>query len=185
MTTTLRRALTSATLAAAVLTMPLTGCRNKAAETTEPAADTTAAPAPAVGGTVVDVAAGDTQFSTLVELVTAAGIADQLKGAGPFTVFAPTNAAFAAVNADSLANWKKPENKARLVALLMNHVLNGNMKAADLKGMQTVTPTGSSANLSVTAEGETVKIGDATVVQADVSASNGTVHAIDKVLMPN
>lgn len=179
--TTLRRAASSTTLAAGLFALALTGCKKEApAETTPPP---TEAPAPAAN-TVADVAMADANFSTLVSLIQAAGIADQLKGAGPITVFAPTNEAFAALPAGTVDTLKLEKNRQKLTDILLYHVVNGNMKAADIKGMQTLTTNAGNATLPVTVTGDVVKIGDATIVTADVAASNGTVHAINKVLMP-
>lgn len=178
--TALRRAASTTTLAAGLFALALTGCKKE-----EPVVAPVEMPAPApAGNTVADVAMADANFSTLVDLIQAAGIADQLKGAGPITVFAPTNAAFAALPAGTIDTLKLEKNRQKLTDILLFHVVNGNMTAADIKGMQTLTTNAGNATLPVTVEGEVVKVGDATIVTADVPASNGTVQAIDKVLMP-
>lgn len=164
------------------LTFTTSACRSGEREGTEPAADTTMA-APAMGNTVVDVAASDDQFTTLVDLVTTAGLAETLRGAGPFTVFAPSNDAFAKLPAGTLDTLKLEKNRAQLTSILLYHVVNGgNVKAADVLGMQTLTTSGP---VTVAVENGVVRLnGTATVVQTDHEASNGTVHVIDTVLMP-
>ena len=174
-----RRLLAPATLAVA-LAFAVGGCR-KDPEPAEAPADTTATMPAAT--TVVDVAMADPQFSTLVDLISTAGLADQLKGAGPFTVFAPTNDAFAKLPAGTADSLKLDKNRQRLTDILLYHVTNGNVKAADLKGMATVTAL-NNGSVAVTTEGEAVKVGGATVTSADFAASNGTIHVIDTVLMP-
>lgn len=132
---------------------------------------------------IVDVAADTPDLSTLVEAVTAAGLAETLQGEGPFTVFAPTNEAFAALPAGELDRLLKPENKAELAKILKYHVVSGEIMSSDLtNGQKAKTVEG--GTLTVTINGSTVKVNDATVVEADVPASNGVVHVIDKVLLP-
>ena len=179
----IRRTLTATTLVAGLFALSLTGCKKDApAETTEAAADTTAAMP--MGNTVADVAMADAQFTTLVELIQAAGIAENLKAAGPITVFAPTNAAFAMLPAGTLDTLKLEKNKQKLTDILLYHVVSGNVKAADLAGMSTLTTNAGNAPLAVMIDGTTVKVGSAMVTAADVAASNGTIHVIDHVLMP-
>lgn len=119
---------------------------------------------------------------TLAAAVTAAGLVETLQGPGPFTVFAPTDAAFAAIQED-VDNLLKPENKAKLADILTFHVVSGNAMAADLEDGQELT-TVQGGKLKVSINGDNVMIGDAQVTMADVEASNGVVHLIDKVLMP-
>lgn len=119
---------------------------------------------------------------TLAAAVTAAGLVETLQGPGPFTVFAPTDAAFAAIQED-VDNLLKPENKAKLADILTFHVVSGNAMAADLEDGQELT-TVQGGKLKVSINGDKVMIGDAQVTMADVEASNGVVHLIDKVLMP-
>lgn len=119
---------------------------------------------------------------TLAAAVTAAGLVETLQGLGPFTVFAPTDAAFAAIQED-VDNLLKPENKAKLADILTFHVVSGNAMAADLEDGQELT-TVQGGKLKVAINGDNVMIGDAQVTMADVEASNGVVHVIDKVLMP-
>jgi uncharacterized surface protein with fasciclin (FAS1) repeats len=132
--------------------------------------------------TIVDLAAKTDQLSTLVTAVKAAGLAETLSGDGPFTVFAPTNAAFEALPAGVLEDLLKPENKDKLIAVLTYHVVGGEVMSSDLKnGTMTETVEGSEVKFVV---GPKVKVNDANVVTADVKASNGVVHIIDKVILP-
>lgn len=119
---------------------------------------------------------------TLAAAVTAAGLVETLQGAGSFTVFAPTDAAFAAIQKD-VDNLLKPENKAKLAKILTYHVVSGNVMAADLKDGQMVT-TVEGSKLKVTIKDGKVMIDGANVISADIPASNGVIHVIDKVLMP-
>ena len=132
-------------------------------------------------GTIVDVAAGDESFSTLVAAVTAAGLVETLSGTGPFTVFAPTNDAFAALPAGVLDALLLPENKALLAQILTYHVLSGMVMAADVTDSDVATVEGQTIKLSTT---EGVTVNGALVVAADVAASNGVIHAIDAVILP-
>jgi transforming growth factor-beta-induced protein len=145
------------------------------------AAETTVAPATAEGD-IVAVAASNGSFSTLVTAVEAAGLVDTLKGEGPFTVFAPTDDAFKAVPADLLAKLLLPGNKAVLAKVLTYHVIPGKVSAADVQAGPAKTVEGSDVTLAV--DGTTVKVNDATVITADVPASNGVIHVIDKVILP-
>ena len=128
------------------------------------------------------VAIASESAKTLAAAVTVAGLVETLKGAGPFTVFAPTDAAFSAIQKD-VDNLLKPENKAKLADILTYHVVSGNAMAADLEDGQELT-TVQGGKLKVAIKGDKVMIGDAQVTLADVAASNGVVHVIDKVLMP-
>ena len=120
---------------------------------------------------------------TLAAAVTAAGLVDTLKGSGPFTVFAPTDNAFAAIQKD-VDELLKPENKKKLTDILTYHVVSGNAMAADLEDGQEFT-TVQGGKLKVSIKGGKMMINDANVTMADVAASNGVVHVIDKVLMPS
>jgi uncharacterized surface protein with fasciclin (FAS1) repeats len=134
-------------------------------------------------GDIVDTAVSAGQFNTLVAAVTAAGLAETLKGPGPFTVFAPTDDAFAKLPAGTVEMLLKPENKDKLVAVLTYHVVPGKVMAADvvkLKEAKTVN----GAPVAIAVNGNKVMINDATVVAADVVASNGVIHVIDKVILP-
>ena len=119
---------------------------------------------------------------TLAAAVTAAGLVQTLQGAGPFTVFAPTDAAFASIQKD-VDGLLKPENKAKLTKVLTYHVVSGKMMAANLKDGQELT-TVEGGKLMVSIKNGKVMVGDANVTKADVAASNGVVHVIDKVMMP-
>jgi uncharacterized surface protein with fasciclin (FAS1) repeats len=134
------------------------------------------------GKTIVGVAAGAGQFNTLVAAVKAAGLVDTLNGAGPFTVFAPTDEAFAKLPAGTVETLLKPENKQKLVAILTYHVLAGKVMAADVKTMAAKTVNGKEASIKV--DGGKVTIGAANVVKTDIAASNGVIHVIDAVLIP-
>ncbi len=134
------------------------------------------------GKTIVDIAAANPDFSTLVTAVKAAGLAGTLSGTGPFTVFAPTNAAFAKLPAGTVENLLKPENKDQLTAILTYHVVAGEVLAADvMKLSSAVTVNGKSVSID-TSNG--VKINDATVTATDIDASNGVIHVIDTVILP-
>ncbi len=146
-------------------------------------------------GTIVDVAVGNPDFSTLVTAVTAADLAATLSSDGPFTVFAPTNDAFAKVDPDTLSALLTPEKKADLTALLTYHVVAGELKAADVVkaitdgGGTTVLTTVHGGMLKATLDGDSVILedeagGKSTVILTDVEASNGVIHAIDTVVMP-
>ena len=134
---------------------------------------------------IVDTAVANGNFKTLVAAVTAAGLADTLKGPGPFTVFAPTDAAFAALPAGTVDTLLKPENKAKLVAILTYHVVPGKVMAADLAGKKTDAKTLEGQTVAIDATGGGVRVNKATVTTADVRADNGVIHVIDTVLMPN
>jgi uncharacterized surface protein with fasciclin (FAS1) repeats len=135
-------------------------------------------------GTIVDVAAGNPDFSTLVAAVQAAGLVDTLSGAGPFTVFAPTNAAFADLPPGTLDSLLKPENRDQLVAILTYHVVPGKVLAADVVGLESATTAqGQSLTISVADGG--VKVDSANVTATDVMASNGVIHVIDAVVIPD
>jgi uncharacterized surface protein with fasciclin (FAS1) repeats len=132
---------------------------------------------------IVDTAVEAGQFKTLAAALTAAGLVDTLKGPGPFTVFAPTDAAFAKLPAGTVESLLKPENKAQLVAILTYHVVPGKVMAADVvKVAEAKTVNGAMVDVKV--DGDTVMIGDAKVVKANVPASNGVIHVIDTVLLP-
>jgi uncharacterized surface protein with fasciclin (FAS1) repeats len=131
---------------------------------------------------IVDTAASNGSFKTLVAAVQAAGLVETLKGAGPFTVFAPTDAAFAALSAGTVESLLKPENKDKLTKVLTYHVIAGKVMSGDLKdGMKAATVEG--AEVTIDLDGG-AQVNDAKVVTADVTADNGVIHVIDKVLMP-
>ncbi len=141
-----------------------------------------AAPAFAADMDIVDTAVGAGNFTTLVAAVTAAGLVDTLKGEGPFTVFAPTDAAFAALPAGTVEDLLKPENKDKLVALLTYHVVAGKVMSTDLtEGMKAATVNG--AEVTITLDGG-AKVNGAVISAADIVATNGVIHVIDAVIMP-
>ena len=135
---------------------------------------------------IVDTAVGAGSFTTLVAAVQAAGLVDTLKGEGPFTVFAPTDEAFAALPEGTVESLLLPENKDQLVSILTYHVIPGKVMAADVmsKKMNVETVQGSSAVVDGL-NGNGVKIDGANVVTADIEASNGVIHVIDAVILPN
>lgn len=131
---------------------------------------------------IVDTAAGSKDFTTLVAAVKAAGLVDALKGKGPFTVFAPTDAAFKALPAGTVEALLKPENKGKLTNILTYHVISGNVMAADVKTMKAKTLFGQEASIEV--KNGKVTIDGANVVTTDIKCSNGVIHVIDKVILP-
>lgn len=131
---------------------------------------------------IVDTAIAADGFNTLVAAVKAAGLVETLKGDGPFTVFAPTDDAFAALPEGTLENLLKPENKDQLVAILTYHVVPGKVKSKDVKPMEAPTVNGQTATIKV--EDGKVTIEGANVVKTDIYASNGVIHVIDKVILP-
>ncbi len=133
---------------------------------------------------IVETALAAGQFRTLAAALGAAGLVDTLKGSGPFTVFAPTDAAFAALPAGTVDELLKPENRDRLVAILTYHVVADRLPAARVATMdQAATVNGES--IDIRASGDGVTVDGARVVKADVAASNGVIHVIDAVLMPS
>lgn len=135
-------------------------------------------------GDIIDVAVGAGSFNTLAAALTAAGLVDTLKGTGPFTVFAPTDAAFAKLPAGTVENLLRPENRAQLVSILTYHVVPGNIRAAQLLGKVTPATTVQGSRVTVNGQGGRVRVNGVNVVTADVAASNGVIHVIDTVLMP-
>lgn len=132
---------------------------------------------------IVDIAAGVPELSTLVTAVKAAGLVETLKGDGPFTVFAPTNEAFAKLPAGTLETLLKPENKEQLKKVLLYHVhVGAGVKAADVKTMKLSTAAGQDLDIKVADGGVTVD--NAKVIKTDVVAKNGVVHVIDTVVLP-
>ncbi|MFM8600907.1 MAG: fasciclin domain-containing protein [Actinomycetota bacterium] len=164
-------------VAASTLLFAACGSDDSSSDTTV-AVDTTMAAEP---GTIVEVASANEDFSTLVAAVTAAGLGETLSGEGPFTVFAPTNEAFAALPAGLLDKLLLAENKDVLVKILTYHVLGAKVMAADVAAGDAATVEGST--IAITTEGG-VKVNDATVTATDVPASNGVIHVIDKVIVP-
>jgi transforming growth factor-beta-induced protein len=190
-----RTSRTTVVLAAAMSSALLLGACSSSDGSDEAAADTspttmaTAAPSTTAPSsqTIVDVAASNPQFSTLVAAVNAAGLADTLSGTGPFTVFAPTNDAFDKLPAGTVDSLLKPENKDKLASILTYHVVAAKVMAADVKPGAVETVNGASFTIGV--EGNDVVITDgqgnkSKVVKTDVPASNGVIHVIDTVLLP-
>ncbi len=179
------KTLAAASLAALVL---LSGCTGGTDEAVNDTTSSAAAPsemtseAPmAESGTIVEVAAANPDFETLVAAVTAADLVETLSGDGPFTVFAPTNAAFEALPAGVLDALLLPENKDALASILTYHVLSSEVMAADVTAGEVPTVEGST--IDITTDGG-VMVNGATVVATDVDASNGVIHVIDAVLVP-
>jgi uncharacterized surface protein with fasciclin (FAS1) repeats len=133
--------------------------------------------------TIVDLAVATPELSTLVSAVQAASLVETLSGDGPFTVFAPTNSAFNALPEGTLASLLLPENKQNLTDILTYHVVSGNVMSSDLSDGQVIT-TLNGDTLTVSIQNGVVKVGNATVTTPDVKASNGVVHVIDTVLLP-
>jgi len=133
---------------------------------------------------IVDTAVSAGQFETLVAAVKAAGLVDTLKGEGPFTVFAPTDEAFAKLPAGTVEDLLKPENKDRLVAILTYHVVPGKVMSSDIAGKMTEATTVEGDALTIDAMKDGVTVDDAKVIQADIETSNGVIHVIDTVVMP-
>ncbi|MFT5668722.1 MAG: putative surface protein with fasciclin (FAS1) repeats [Vicingaceae bacterium] len=132
---------------------------------------------------IVEIASENTDFSTLVAAVVAAGLADTLSSDGPFTVFAPTNEAFAKLPAGTVEELLKPENKEKLAGILTYHVVAGKVMSKDLSdGQKASTVNGQEVTVTI-ADG--VKVNTATVTTADLEASNGVIHVIDSVIMPS
>ena len=164
--------------AGGTMTKPADGTMTKPAETM---------PKPAKAGkTIVDLAVGNKSFSTLVAALKAADLVDTLAGEGPFTVFAPTNAAFAKLPKATLANLLKPENKEQLKKILTYHVVSGAVTAKMLKSGPVDSVEGSKIAVKVAKKGSkmSVRVNNANVIQANVKASNGYIHAIETVIMP-
>ena len=132
---------------------------------------------------IVDTAVAAGNFKTLATALQAAGLVETLKGKGPFTVFAPTDEAFAKLPAGTVEMLLKPENKHKLSSILTYHVVSGNVKAADVVKL-TTAKTVNGQSLTIKVNGGKVMVDGANVVKTDITASNGTIHVIDSVLMP-
>jgi len=137
----------------------------------------------AQGKDIVDTAVAAGSFTTLAKALQAAGLVETLKGAGPFTVFAPTDEAFAKLPAGALEDLLKPENKAKLTAVLTYHVVPGKVMASQVTGL-TSAKTVNGEPLSIAVKDGAVMVGGAKVVKTDIAASNGVIHVIDSVLLP-
>lgn len=137
----------------------------------------------AARGDIVDVAVKAGSFNTLAAALQAAGLVETLKGKGPFTVFAPTDEAFAALPAGTVENLLKPENKAELVKILTYHVVPGRILAKDLAGKVTHAKTVQGQSLSIDGR-QGVSVNSSRVITADVAADNGVIHVVDRVILP-
>ncbi len=133
---------------------------------------------------IVDTAVAAGSFNTLAAALEAADLVDTLKGDGPFTVFAPTDDAFAKLPAGTVENLLKPENKDQLIAVLTYHVVPGKVTASDVVKLDTATTVNGQA-VDIKVSGETVMIDNATVASVDIMSSNGVIHVIDEVILPN
>lgn len=166
-------------LSVMVGTTAANACPNGTGKKTE---ITPVAAQPNQSGTIVEIAAGNPAFSTLVKAVQAAGLAETLSGKGPFTVFAPTNEAFAALPKGTLEKLLQPENRDLLRKVLTYHVVSGDLMAKNLRSGQVATVEGSPVAVQV--QNQSVKVNNANVVKADIDAKNGVIHVIDTVLLP-
>jgi uncharacterized surface protein with fasciclin (FAS1) repeats len=142
-----------------------------------------ASSAAARAGDIVDTAVSAGSFNTLVAAVKAAGLVDTLKSPGPFTVFAPTDAAFAKLPAGTVEDLLKPENKAKLTAILTYHVVSGKVMSSEIAGKKLDVASVQGGKIAVDGM-KGVMVNDAKVISADVAASNGVIHVIDTVIMP-
>jgi transforming growth factor-beta-induced protein len=134
---------------------------------------------------IVDTAVAAGSFKTLAAALQAAGLVDTLKGDGPFTVFAPTDEAFAKLPKGAVDDLLKPENKEKLVAVLTYHVVSGKVMAADVAGMNGKSAkTVQGSELKIKVEGSNVSVDNANVVKTDIECKNGVIHVIDTVVMP-
>lgn len=188
-----KRSIAAAVIAAS-LAFAACGDDDEATTTTAAAEATVATVAPAdttmtestemmsAAGDIVAVASGNPDFSTLVAAVAAAGLVETLQGPGPFTVFAPTNEAFAALPAGLVDKLLLPENKDVLVQILTYHVVAGKVMAADVTAGDVPSVEGS--DITITVDGGVKLNGSANVVATDVEASNGVIHVIDAVILP-
>jgi uncharacterized surface protein with fasciclin (FAS1) repeats len=134
--------------------------------------------------TIAEIASSNSDFSTLVAAASAAGLVDTLNSDGPLTVFAPTNEAFAALPDGTVETLLKPENKDKLAGILAYHVVPGNFPASTLVGKRGTLTSAQGGTLHTDGRNSGVKVEGANVTQADIMASNGVIHVIDKVLLP-
>lgn len=132
---------------------------------------------------IVDTAVAAGQFQTLAAALQAANLVDTLKGAGPFTVFAPTDEAFRALPQGTVERLLRPENRAELTRILTYHVVSGRVLSSDIAGRELAPSTVAGATLQIDAR-QGVSVNQARVVQADIAATNGVIHVIDRVLLP-
>ncbi|MCA1940297.1 MAG: fasciclin domain-containing protein [Caenispirillum bisanense] len=140
---------------------------------------------PAKAADIVDTAAGNPDFETLVAAVKAAGLVDTLKGDGPFTVFAPTDAAFDALPAGTLDTLLKPESKDQLTGILTYHVVPGKIMSGDIAMGETMVETVNGKQIKVQKTADGVMVDGAKVTTADIATDNGVIHVIDSVVLPS
>lgn len=133
---------------------------------------------------IVETASSTEDFNTLCKAVEAAGLVETLEGEGPFTVFAPTNEAFAKLPSGTIEDLLKPENKEKLVSILTYHVVPGKVMAADVTELSDAE-TVNGQSVSIKAKGGVVMVDSATVIQTDIECSNGVIHVIDSVMLPD
>lgn len=171
-------------------TTPSTETSPSTTPSTTPPSTETSPSTPSEGSTsgtasnnVVALAAANDSFKTLTAALQAAGLTETLSGEGPFTVFAPTDEAFAALPPNTVQELLKPENKALLVKILTYHVVPGKVQSVDLKSGEVTSVEGGAVNVKVDST-TGVMVNDAKVVQPDIQASNGVIHVIDKVILP-
>lgn len=166
------------------VSLVLAACAPAATPTPEPTAqpEPTATPEPELAD-IVDTAVADGRFTTLVAAVEAAGLVETLKGEGPFTVFAPTDDAFAALPAGTVESLLLPENKQALTDILLYHVVSGKVMAADVTGLESAT-TVLGKDIAIKVDMGNVYINDAKVIITDIETSNGVIHVIDAVILP-
>ncbi|MCQ3935593.1 MAG: fasciclin domain-containing protein [Chloroflexi bacterium] len=170
----------------AAVSMVLAACAPAATST--PAPEPTAMPEPTATpkpelADIVDTAVADGRFTTLVAAVQAAGLVETLKGEGPFTVFAPTDDAFAALPEGTVESLLLPENKQALTDILLYHVVSGKVMAADVTGLESA-PTVLGKDIAIKVDMGNVYINDAKVIITDIETSNGVIHVIDAVILP-
>ncbi len=172
-------------IAAALMILPVAAaCENQSTETVEPTAEVPAETDAAMteGETIVDIAAANGSFDTLVAAIQAAGLAETLSSEGPYTVFAPTDEAFEALPEGTLDTLLLPENQEALTQILTYHVVSGEILASDIETGAVATVEG--GDVDVVADAGSVTVNGAAVTQPDIVASNGVIHVIDTVLLP-
>ena len=155
--------------------------------TPTPTPDTTVPTTPTTstdGKDLVSIAQSNPSFSTLTKALKAAGLVETLQGEGPFTIFAPTDEAFAKLPQDALQDLLKPENKEVLVKILTYHVVPGNVESSQLKAGEVKTVQGDAINVKISSDNKAVTVNDAKVITTDVKGSNGIIHVIDNVIIP-
>jgi uncharacterized surface protein with fasciclin (FAS1) repeats len=183
--------MTIAVVALAALALVAAACSNSSDEEPTMASETTASMAPSEPGTssmtITEIVADNPDFSTLLAAVQAAGLEDTLSGEGPYTVFAPTDEAFAALPEGTLDTLLEPKNKEQLASILTYHVVPGEVMAADVQPGKVTTVNGDTFTISTDGGEVTITDGEgntALVTATDITASNGVIHVIDAVLMP-